>query len=68
MTGEKILVVEDEQNILEAIKYSMNAEGFEGYGAEDGEIPTPNITSNKITLVFAVPKIFILNICVICHI
>lgn len=37
MTGEKILVVEDEQNILEAIKYSMNAEGFEVYGAEDGE-------------------------------
>ena len=37
MTGEKILVVEDEQNILDAIKYSMNAEGFEVYGAEDGE-------------------------------
>ena len=37
MTGEKILVVEDEQNILEAIKYSMNTEGFEVYGAEDGE-------------------------------
>ena len=37
MTGQKILVVEDEQNILEAIKYSMNAEGFEVYGAEDGE-------------------------------
>jgi len=37
VTGEKILVVEDEQNILEAIKYSMNAEGFEVYGAEDGE-------------------------------
>ena len=37
MTGEKILVVEDEKNILEAIKYSMNAEGFEVYGAEDGE-------------------------------
>ena len=37
MTGEKILVVEDEKNILEAIKYSMNTEGFEVYGAEDGE-------------------------------
>ncbi len=37
MTGEKILVVEDEQNILEAIKYSMHTEGFEVYGAEDGE-------------------------------
>ena len=37
MTGKKILVVEDEKNILEAIKYSMNTEGFEVYGAEDGE-------------------------------
>ncbi|SVA66768.1 uncharacterized protein METZ01_LOCUS119622, partial [marine metagenome] len=37
VTGEKILVVEDEQNILEAIKYSMNTEGFEVYVAEDGE-------------------------------
>jgi len=37
VTGEKILVVEDEKNILEAIKYSMNTEGFEVYGAEDGE-------------------------------
>jgi len=34
---EKILVVEDEENILEAIKYSLTSEGFDVYGAEDGE-------------------------------
>ena len=38
MAGEKILVVEDEENILEAIKYSLSKEGYEVYGASDGEI------------------------------
>ena len=38
MAGEKILVVEDEENILEAIKYSLLKEGYEVYGASDGEI------------------------------
>ncbi len=37
MAREKILVVEDEENILEAIKYSLTSEGFDVYGAEDGE-------------------------------
>lgn len=37
MAREKILVVEDEENILEAIKYSLASEGFDVYGAEDGE-------------------------------
>ena len=37
MSREKILVVEDEENILEAIKYSLTSEGFDVYGAEDGE-------------------------------
>ena len=38
MAGEKILVVDDEENILEAIKYSLSKEGYEVYGASDGEI------------------------------
>ena len=37
MTGEKILVVEDEENILEAIKYSLSKEGYEVHGVSDGE-------------------------------
>ena len=37
MAREKILVVEDEENILAAIKYSLTSEGFDVYGAEDGE-------------------------------
>ena len=37
MSGEKILVIEDEENILEAIKYSLIREGYEVYGATDGE-------------------------------
>ena len=37
MARENILVVEDEENILEAIKYSLTSEGFDVYGAEDGE-------------------------------
>ena len=37
MTGEKILVVEDEENILEAVKYSLTKEGYEVHGATDGE-------------------------------
>ena len=37
MSGEKILVIEDEENILEAIKYSLTIESYEVYGATDGE-------------------------------
>ena len=37
MSGEKILVIEDEENILEAIKYSLTRESYEVYGATDGE-------------------------------
>ena len=37
MSGEKILVIEDEENILEAIKYSLIRESYEVYGATDGE-------------------------------
>ena len=37
MFGEKILVIEDEENILEAIKYSLSKEGYKVYGATDGE-------------------------------
>ena len=37
MSGEKILVVEDEENILEAVKYSLSKYGYEVHGASDGE-------------------------------
>ena len=37
MTREKILIVEDEENILEAVKYSLSKEGYEVHGVSDGE-------------------------------
>ena len=35
--SNKILVVEDEENILEAIKYALTKEGYEVHTAQDGE-------------------------------
>ena len=37
VSGEKILVIEDEENILEAVRYSLSQEGYDVYGATDGE-------------------------------
>tara|TARA_B100001142_G_scaffold131695_1_gene133309 strand:- start:1017 stop:1712 length:696 start_codon:yes stop_codon:yes gene_type:complete len=37
MSDPKILVVEDEENIREAVVYSLSQEGFDVYSANDGE-------------------------------
>ena len=37
MPNPKILVVEDEENIREAVVYSLSQEGFDVYSANDGE-------------------------------
>lgn len=37
MTKERILVVDDEEDILELIRYNLVKEGFDVIGAEDGE-------------------------------
>src|SRR3989338_9172306 len=36
MPKEKILIVDDEKNIVEALKYSLGAEGFRTLVAHDG--------------------------------
>ena len=38
MRSEKILVVEDEENLREAVRYTLSGEGYEVYVALDGEI------------------------------
>ena len=37
MTQRTVLVVEDEENLLEALKYNLEREGYEVRAAEDGE-------------------------------
>ena len=37
MPNPKILVIEDEENIREAVVYSLSQEGFDVYSANDGE-------------------------------
>ena len=37
MSSEKILVIEDEENILEAVKYSLTQEGYDVFTSIDGE-------------------------------
>ena len=37
MGSEKILIIEDEENILEAVKYTLTQENFDVFTAIDGE-------------------------------
>ena len=37
MSSEKILIIEDEENILEAVKYSLTQEGYDVFTSMDGE-------------------------------
>ena len=37
MSSEKILIIEDEENILEAVKYTLTQENFDVFTAIDGE-------------------------------
>ena len=37
MTSEKILIIEDEENILEAVKYTLTQEGYDVFTSVDGE-------------------------------
>ena len=66
MAGEKILVVEDEENILEAIKYSLSKEGYEVYGASDGEIgleKAKELSPNLVILDVMLPSLDGFEIC-----
>ncbi len=37
MSSEKILIIEDEENILEAVKYTLTQEGYDVFTSLDGE-------------------------------
>ncbi|MEC7836634.1 MAG: response regulator, partial [Chloroflexota bacterium] len=37
MSNEKILIIEDEENILEAVKYTLTQEGYDVFTSVDGE-------------------------------
>ena len=66
MSGEKILVVDDEENILEAIKYSLSKEGYEVYGASDGEIgleKAKELSPNLVILDVMLPSLDGFEIC-----
>ena len=66
MAGEKILVVEDEENILEAIKYSLSKEGYEVYGASDGEIgleKAKELSPNLVILDVMLPSLDGFEVC-----
>lgn len=66
LSSERILVVEDEENILEAIKYSLGQEGFEVHGAGDGEIGLQmarELSPDLIILDVMLPKIDGFEVC-----
>ena len=66
MPAERILIVEDEENILEAIKYSLGQEGFEVHGAEDGEIGlhmARELSPDLVILDVMLPKIDGFEVC-----
>ena len=66
MAGEKILIVEDEENILEAIKYSLSKEGYEVYGASDGEIgleKAKELSPNLVILDVMLPSLDGFEVC-----
>ncbi len=48
---KKILVIEDEPNILELVLYNIRSNGFEGMGAEDGIIGLELIQKEKPDLI-----------------
>ena len=37
VNSEKILIIEDEENILEAVKYTLTQEGYDVFTSVDGE-------------------------------
>jgi len=66
LAGEKILVVDDEENILEAIKYSLSKEGYEVYGASDGEIgleKAKELSPNLVILDVMLPSLDGFEVC-----
>jgi len=66
LSGEKILVVDDEENILEAIKYSLSKEGYEVYGASDGEIgleKAKELSPNLVILDVMLPSLDGFEVC-----
>jgi len=66
LAGERILVVDDEENILEAIKYSLSKEGYEVYGASDGEMgleKAKELSPNLVILDVMLPSLDGFEVC-----
>ena len=51
MTVGKIVIVEDEPNLLEAVSYNLRMEGFEVLTASDGELALDVVRENNPDLV-----------------
>ena len=51
MSSEKILIIEDEENILEAVKYTLTLEGYDVFTSVDGEDGLENAQEIKPDLV-----------------
>jgi len=61
-----ILIVEDEENLLKALKYNFEREGYQVYTAEDGEAGLYSARQNKPDLVILdvmLPKLDGLEVC-----
>jgi len=64
--SNKILVVEDEENILEAIKYALTKEGYEVYTAVDGEEAlqlSQSVNPDLVVLDVMLPKLDGFEVC-----
>lgn len=64
--SNKILVVEDEENILEAIKYALTKEGYEVHTAVDGEAAlelSQSVNPDLVVLDVMLPKLDGFEVC-----
>ena len=66
MPGQKILIVEDEDNLLEALRYNLSKEGYDVSAASDGELGLSIATDLRPDLVILdimLPKMDGLDVC-----
>jgi two-component system, OmpR family, response regulator len=66
MANEKILIVEDDANLLEVIKYNLRKEGFDVLTANDGEMALEIVRKEKpdlIILDIMLPKLNGFEVC-----
>ena len=49
MAKKSILIVEDEEDILELVKYNLSKEGYEAYGMVSGEEALKFVRSKQVS-------------------